>query len=60
MTSAEKAEAYARQMYELAHRLPEQERAQLDELIADLDRRKADFDTVTQRGAACLFEASAR
>jgi hypothetical protein len=59
VTAAEKAEAYARQMYDLfAHRLPEQERAQLDELIADLDRRKADFDMVTQRGAACLFEAS--
>jgi hypothetical protein len=59
VAAAEKAEAYARQMYELfAHRLPEQERGQLDELIADLDRLKADFDTVTQRGAACLFEAS--
>jgi hypothetical protein len=58
VAAAEKVEAYARQIYDLfAHRLPEQERAQLDELIEELDRRKADFDTVTQRAAVCLKPA---
>jgi hypothetical protein len=57
VTAAEKAEAYARSMYDMfAHRLPEEERARLEEHIADLERQKADRDTVSQRGAACLFE----
>ncbi|WP_439392323.1 hypothetical protein ACRQ5Q_22260 [Bradyrhizobium sp. PMVTL-01] len=57
VTAAQKAEAYARELYDMfAHRLPEQERARLDEVIATLDREKADFDAVAERGAACLFE----
>lgn len=57
MTAAEKAEAYAKQMYDMfASRLPEGERARLDEMIAEIDQKRADQDTVSQRGAACLFE----
>ncbi|SDD95651.1 hypothetical protein SAMN05216337_1017151 [Bradyrhizobium brasilense] len=57
VTAAEKAEAYAKQMYDMfASRLPEGERARLDEMIADLDQKRVDQDTVSQRGAACLFE----
>lgn len=56
VTAAAKAEAYAKELYELfAHRLPENERARLEEVISTLDRQKSDFDTVSQRGAACLF-----
>lgn len=57
VTAAEKADAFAKQMYDMfAHRLPEDERARLEEHIADLERKQADRDTVSQRGAACLFE----
>lgn len=57
VTAAEKAEAFAKQMYDMfAHRLPEEERLRLEEQIAELERQKADRDTVSQRGAACLFE----
>jgi hypothetical protein len=44
-------------MYDMfAHRLPEEDRMRLQEHLADLDRRAADDDFVSQRGAACLFE----
>ncbi|WP_354132746.1 hypothetical protein [Bradyrhizobium sp. RT9a] len=57
VTAAEKAEAFAKQMYDMfAHRLPEDERLRLEEHIAELERAQADRDTVSQRGAACLFE----
>lgn len=57
VTAAEKADAFAKQMYDMfAHRLPEDERLRLEERIAELERAKADTDTVSQRGAACLFE----
>lgn len=57
VTAAEKAEAFARQMYDMfAHRLPEEERLRLEEHIAELERAQADRDTVSQRAAACLFE----
>src|SRR5947209_20221321 len=39
----------------MLHRLPEDERLRLEEHIAELERAKADRDTVSQRGAACLF-----
>lgn len=59
VTAATKAEAYSQKMYDMfAHRLPPEERARLDEALARLEREKADFDTVAQRGAACLFEGS--
>lgn len=59
VTAAEKAEAYAKALYDmLAHRLPDDERVRLEETIASLEQMKADRDVVTQRGAACLFEGS--
>lgn len=57
VAAAAKADAYAQAMYDMfAHRLPEQDRIKLQEHLADLDRRTADNDVVSQRGAACLFE----
>jgi hypothetical protein len=59
VTAATKAEAFSQRMYDMfAHRLPPEERARLDEALATLEREKADFDVVAQRGAACLFEGS--
>jgi hypothetical protein len=59
VTAAEKADAYAKSMYDMfAHRLPEDERLRLEETIQSLEQKQADRDFVTQRGAACLFEGS--
>jgi hypothetical protein len=59
VTAAEKADAYAKSMYDMfAHRLPEDERLRLEEAIQALEQKQADRDFVTQRGAACLFEGS--
>ena len=60
LTAAEKADAYAKQMYDLfAERLPEGDRQRLDDLIKTLDDDHEAHSIAIERGAACLFGARA-
>jgi hypothetical protein len=58
LTAAEKADAYAKQMYDMfAERLPEQDRLRLDDLIKTIDSDHEARSIAIERGAACLFGA---
>jgi hypothetical protein len=58
LTAAEKADAYAKQMYDMfAERLPEQDRQRLDDLIKTIDSDHEARSIAIERGAACLFGA---
>jgi len=58
LTAAEKADAYAKQMYDMfAERLPEGDRQRLDDLIKTIDSDHEARGIAIERGAACLFGA---
>jgi len=60
VTAAEKADAFAKQMYDMfADRLPEAERQRLDDLIKSLDEDMAVRKDAIERSGACLFGARA-
>lgn len=58
LTAADKAEAFAKQMYDMfADRMPEGERQRLDDLIKGLEDDHKAHEIAIQRGGACLFGA---
>lgn len=58
VTAAQKAEAYAKQMYDMfADRLPEGDRHRLDDLIKTIDSDHEAHEVAISRGGACLFGA---
>jgi len=60
LTAAEKADAYAKQMYDMfADRLPEGDRQRLDDLIKTIDSDHEAREIAIKQGGACLFGARA-
>lgn len=58
VAAADKADAYAKQMYDIFEdRLPEQERVRLEDLIKKLDDDAAVRKEAIERSGACLFGA---
>ncbi len=60
VTAAEKADAFAKQMYDMfSDRLPAEERQRLDDLIRSIDDDAAVRKDAIERSGACLFGARA-
>lgn len=60
VTAAEKADAYAKTMYDMfADRLPAEERQRLDDMIRSIDDDHATRKDAIERSGACLFGARA-
>jgi hypothetical protein len=58
LTAAQKAEAFAKQMYDMfAERLPEGDRVRLDDLIKTIDSDHEAREIAIKQGGACLFGA---
>lgn len=58
LTAAEKADAYAQQMYDMfKDRLPEGDRLRLDDLIKTIESDNEARSIAIERGGACLFGA---
>lgn len=58
LTAAQKADAYAKQMYDMfAERLPEGDRQRLDDLIKTIDDDHQAREIAIKQGGACLFGA---
>lgn len=56
VAAAEKAQAFAKQMYDMfAERLPEQDRQRLDDVIKAIDDDHEARETAIVRGGGCLF-----
>lgn len=56
VAASEKAEAFAKQMYDMfAHRLPEEDRTRLDDLIKRIEDDNEARETAIVRGGSCLF-----
>lgn len=56
VAASEKAEAFAKQMYDMfAHRLPEEDRTRLDDLIKKIEDDNEARETAIVRGGSCLF-----
>lgn len=56
VTASEKADAYSKQMYDVfAHRIPEEDRQRLDDLIKRIDDDNEAREIAIVRGGSCLF-----
>jgi hypothetical protein len=56
LSAAEKAEAYAKQMFDMfAARLPEEERARLDDKLKELSQGQKDHEDAVKLGASCMY-----